>query len=212
MRITLLAAVTVGLTATSVSAQGVPDLSQAAAVDMGYRRFSSFRVDPFRHVMIPHWGLVVSAGASAENTVLNFSDVGALIFLDDNDDIQPSDLIDVVGLIPAGKGVRAVAQGEGGAYLGGPFGRHLSFGFSVQARGYGSAKVADSAVAILRDGNLNQQDFNLGNSGVSALATAEIGFHTVLRFGPFGGQDGMNLALGLGGRLVRPGAYMRARS
>ena len=47
-------------------------MSQASRVDMGYRRFSSFRVDPFRHVMIPHWGLVVSAGASAENTVLIF--------------------------------------------------------------------------------------------------------------------------------------------
>lgn len=212
MRIALLAAITVGLTATSVSAQGVPDRSQAARVDMGYRRFSSFRVDPFRHVMIPHWGLVVSAGASAENTVLNFSDVGALIFLDDNDDIQPSDLIDIVGLIPAGKGVRAVAQGEGGAHLGGPFGGHFSLGFSVQGRGYGSAKIADSAISIVRDGNLNQQDFNLGNSGASGLATAEIGAHAVLRFGPFGGDDGMNLAVGLGGRLVRPGAYVRARS
>jgi len=212
MRIALLAAMTVGLTATSVSAQGVPDLSQSARVDMGYRRFTSFRVDPFRHVMIPHWGLVVSAGASAENTVLNFSDVGALIVLDDNDDIQPSDMIDIVGLIPAGKGVRAVAQGEGGAYLGGPFGSHFSIGFSVQGRGYGSAKVSDSAIAVVRDGNLNQQNFNLGNSGASGLATAEIGAHAVLRFGPFGGEDGMNLALGMGGRLVRPGAYVRARS
>lgn len=215
MRIALLAAITVGLTATSASAQGVPDRSQAARVDMGYRRFSSFRVDPFRHVMIPHWGLVVSAGASGENTVLNFSDIGALLFLDDStngSEIQPGDIIDVLGLIPAGKGVRAVVQAEGGAYLGGPFGRHFSLGFSVQGRGYGSAKIADSAIAILRDGNLNQQDFNLGNSGVSALATVDIGVHTVLRFGPFGGDDGMNLALGIGGRLVRPGAYVRARS
>ena len=212
MRIALLAAIVVGLTATSASAQGVPDRSQAARVDMGYRRFTSFRVDPFRHVMIPHWGLVVSAGGSGSNTVLNFSDVGALIFLSDNDEIQPSDMIDIAGLIPAGKGVRAVGQGEGGAYLGGPFGRHFSIGFSAQARGYGSAKIADSAVAIVRDGNLNQQNFNLGNSGASGLVTADIGVHTVLRVGPFGGDDGMNLALGIGGRLVRPGVYVRART
>ena len=108
--------------------------------------------------------------------------------------------------------MRAAGQGEGGLYLGGPFGRHISIGFSVQARGYGSAKVSDSTVAILRDGNLNQQNFNLGNSGASALATLDIGAHAVFRFGPFGGQDGANLALGIGGRLVRPGVYFRARS
>ena len=212
MRIALLAAIAFGLTATSASAQGVPDRSQAARVDMGYRRFTSFRVDPFRHVMIPHWGFVVSAGGSGSNTVLNSSDVFALNFLNDNDKIRPSDIIDLVGLIPAGKGVRAVGQGEGGAYFGGPFGRHFSIGFSVQGRGYGSAKIADSAVAIVRDGNLNQQNFNLGNSGASGLATLDIGVHTVLRFGPFGGDDGMNLALGIGGRLVRPGVYVRVRT
>ena len=212
MRSALLAAIAVGFTAASAAAQTVPDESQASRVDMGYRRTPSFRIDPFRHVMIPHWGLVVSVGGTGENTVLNFSDVGALIFLEDNADILPGDMIDVMGLIPAGKGVRAAGQGEGGLYLGGPFGRHLSLGFSVQGRGYGSAKISDSTVAILRDGNLNQQDFNLGNSGASALATLDIGAHAVVRFGPFGGQDGANLALGIGGRLVRPGVYFRARS
>ena len=212
MRSAILAAITVGFTAGSAAAQTVPDESQASRVDMGYRRTPSFRIDPFRHVMIPHWGLVISGGATGENTVLNFADVGALIFLDDNDEILPGDFIDVLGLIPAGKGVRAAGQGEGGLHLGGPFGRHLSIGFSVQARGYGSAKIADSAVAILRDGNLSQANFNLGNSGASGLATLEIGAHAVFRFGPFGGQDGANLALGVGGRMVRPGAYFRARS
>ena len=184
MRSAILAAITVGFTAASAVAQGVPDESQASRVDMGYRRTPSFRIDPFRHVMIPHWGLVVSFGGTGENTVLNFSDVGALIFLEDNDDILPGDIIDILGLIPAGKGVRGAGQGEAGLYLGGPFGRHLSLGFSVQGRGYGSAKIADSTVAILRDGNLNQQNFNLGNSGASGLATLEIGAHAVFRFGP----------------------------
>ena len=215
MRRVLLVMVAVGLVAPSASAQTVPDESQAARVDMGYRRMSSFRVDPFRHVMIPHWGLVVSAGATGENTVLNLADVGALIFLGDaanGSEILPGDVIDVLGLIPQGKGVRAVVQGEGGAYLGGPFGRHFSLGFSLQARAYASAHVADSAVALFRDGNLRQQDFNLGSSGASGLGTVEMGVHAVLRFGPLGGEDGAHLALGIGGRQLRPGAYFRARS
>ncbi len=210
----LMAAAVLSLWTMDAAAQLVPEGSQAARVDMGYRRMSSFRIDPFRHVMIPHWGFVFSFGATGENSVLNFADAGALAFLDDSTNgskILPGDLLDVIGLIPVGKGVRVVGQGEGGFYLGGPFGRHLSLGFSAQARGYGCGLISDGAASLLRDGNLTQDSFNLAGSGGIVLATAELGAHAVLRFGPLGTEDGMHLALGFGGRLVRAGAYYQAR-
>ncbi len=210
----LMAAAVLSLWTMDAAAQLVPEGSQAAGVDMGYRRMSSFRIDPFRHVMIPHWGFVFSFGATGENSVLNFADIGALTFLDDSTNgskILPGDLLDVIGLIPVGKGVRVAAQGEGGFYLGGPFGRHLSLGFSAQSRGYGSGLISDGAASLLRDGNLTQDSFNLAGSGGIGLATAELGAHAVLRFGPLGTEDGAHLALGFGGRLVRAGAYYQGR-
>ena len=207
----LLTALAVTMTGAELSAQAVPEDSQAWNVDMGYRRVSLFRVDPFRHAMIPHWGFVFSLGATAENSVLNFADVGALDFLDRNGGLLPGDYIDVVGLIPVGSGVRVTSQAEGGFYLGGPFGGHLNLGFSAQARAYGTAFVADEFVTLIRDGNMTQSDFDLAGSGGSGLATSEIGAHAVLRFGPLGTEDGVNLAVGLGGRLVRAGAYVRGR-
>ncbi len=210
----LMAAAVLSLWTMEAAAQLVPENSQAAKVDMGYRRVSSFRIDPFRHVMIPHWGFVFSFGATGENSVLNFADIGALTFLDDDTNgskILPGDLLDVIGLIPVGKGVRVVGQSEGGFYLGGPFGRHLSLGFSAQTRGYGSGLISDGMASLLRDGNLTQDRFDLAGSGGIGLATAELGGHAVLRFGPLGTEDGMHLALGFGGRLVRVGAYYQAR-
>jgi hypothetical protein len=65
--------------------------------------------------------------------------------------------------------------------------------------------------SLLRDGNLTQDRFDLAGSGGIGLATAELGGHAVLRFGPLGTEDGMHLALGFGGRLVRVGAYYQAR-
>ncbi len=209
-----MAAAVLSLWTMDAAAQLVPEGSPAAGVDMGYRRMSSFRIDPFRHVMIPHWGFVFSFGATGENSVLNFADIGALTFLDDDTNgskILPGDLLDVIGLIPVGKGARVVGQAEGGFYLGGPFGRHLSLGFSAQGRGYGSGLISDGVASLLRDGNLTQDQFDLAGSGAIGLATAELGAHAVLRFGPLGTEDGVHLALGFGGRLVRAGAYYQAR-
>ena len=189
MRRLLLAVAILSVSTTDMSAQLVPENSQAARVDIGYRRASSFRVDPFRHVMIPHWGFVFAFGGTGENSVLNFADIGALMFLDDianGSEILPGDIIDVIGLIPAGKGVRVAGQAEGGFYLGGPFGRHFSLGFSAQARAYGSGLISDEIASLVRDGNLAQSQFDIAGSGGIGLATAELGAHTALRFGPLG--------------------------
>ncbi len=214
MRRLLLAVAILSVSTTDTSAQLVPENSQAARDDIGYRRASSFRLDPFRHVMIPHWGFVFAFGGTGENSVLNFADIGALTFLNDTvngSEILPGDIIDVIGLIPAGRGVRVAGQAEGGFYLGGPFGRHFSLGFSAQARAYGSGSISDGVASLVRDGNLTQSQFDIAGSGGIGLATAEVGAHTVLRFGPLGTEDGMHLSLGLGGRLVRAGYYNQAR-
>ena len=214
MRRLLLAVAILSVATTDMSAQLVPENSQAARVDMGYRRASSFRVDPFRHVMRPHWGFVFSFGGTGENSVLNFADIGAMTFLSDTlngSDLLPGDIIDIIGLIPAGKGVRVAGQLEGGFYLGGPFGRQFSLGFSAQTRAYGSLLISDGMASLFRDGNLTQSQFDIAGSGGIGLITADLGAHAVLRFGPLGTEDGMHLSLGLGGRLVRAGAYRQVR-
>ncbi len=211
MRRILLTVAILTVSTTETSAQLVPETSQAARVDMGYRRASSFRVDPFRHIMIPHWGFVFSVGGTGENSVLNFADAAALRFIDENDEFLPGDIIDLIGLIPAGRGVRAASQAEGGFYLGGPFGRHFQLGFSAQTRGYGSGLIPDALASLVRDGNMMQTQFDISGAGGIGLATAELGAHSVFRFGPLGTEDGVHLSLGLGGRLVRPGLYFQAR-
>ena len=200
------------LAARALGAQAVPEGSQAAKVDPAYRRTPTFRVDPFRHAMIPHWGFVFSAGATGENNTLNLADARAAIYLADNDSLLAGDVLDILGLIPDGKGLKGSALGEGGFYLGGPFGSHFSLGLSAQARGYGGFQLDDSFAALLRDGNGARQQFSLGNSKGAALATAEGGAHVVLRFGPLGSEDGMNLNLGFGARYIRPIAFARMRS
>lgn len=213
MKRTLLTLAFLPLVAATLAAQAVPEGSQASKVDAGYRRTPTFRVDPFRHAMIPHWGLVFSAGAAGENNVLNLADVGALQFINDSapGGLTKGDLVDVINLIPEGKGIKGSGRGEGGAYLGGPFGSHFGLALSGQIRGYGTGQVNDSLVAFLREGNLNRQDFNFGSSGGKAVVTAEVGAHAVLRFGPLGSEDGVNLSLGIGGRYMRPVAYYAAQ-
>src|SRR5712692_6770696 len=212
------AAVLAGLSgpASGLFAQAVPEGSQATRVDPGYRRTPSFRNDPFRHVTIPHWGLVFDVGATAANNTLELADVGALLFLNDSSKnpggLLPGDAIDVLGLIPKGSGLQGSAQGEGGAYLGGPFGHHFALGLSVRGSGYGSFQLDDNVVSLLRDGNGSRQDFSLGNTKGIGLATAEGGAHAMLRFGALGSVDGVHLSLGFGGRYIRPVVFASTRS
>ncbi len=198
--------------AGTAGAQTIPDGAQATKVQSAYRRTPSFRIDPFRHVSIPHWGFVISAGASGGNNALNASDLGALIFLSDRDSLTISSAVDAMGLIPKGSGLRGFAQGEGGFYLGGPFGGHLSLGFQARGTGYGAFQLDDGAVSLLRDGNGVRTDFSLGSTKGIGLATAEAGAHTIIRLGPLGSVDGVKLNLGFGVRFLRPVAFARFRS
>ncbi len=208
----LLAAVLLASGVDWAAAQAVPDESQAMRVSMGYRRTPGFGIDPFRHVMIPHWGFVVTMGGTGSNNALNFEDIGALSYLDSEDTLGIADLIDALSLVPRGQGLLGSGQAEGGAYLGLSLGNRFMLGVSAAARGYGSFELDDNAVALLRDGNGARQDFTLGQSHGSALATGDLGVHSVVRVGPLGSPDGVNLAFGFGARYVRPGLVFRARS
>ncbi len=204
LSLTLAATLLVG---GDVLAQAVPEGSQAADVPMAYRRTPQLRVDPFRHVMIPHWGLVISGGGLAGNNTVSIADARALVYLDENDEVLTGDILDVLSQIPDGQGLHVDAEAEGGVYLGGPFGRHFSLGVSYKGRSYAFGKVDDAAVQLLRDGNAAQQDFDLGTSRGIAVATQELGAHAVVRLGPIASEDGVLLTLGLGARLLKPIFY-----
>jgi hypothetical protein len=195
--------------AGSLGAQAVPDGSAAARTDRGYRRTPLLRFDPFRHVMVPHWGFVISAGASAGNNTINLSDIGALIVIDREDDILASDLNNLIGLVPAGTGIRGTAEGAGGVYLGGPFGGHFSLGFSGRGMAYSSFLVDDDVVSLFKEGNAARQSFLVGETGGTGLVTAEVGGHAVIRLGPIASADGVRLDVGVGGRYIRPLGYLR---
>ncbi|UCF40058.1 MAG: hypothetical protein JSW43_09980 [Gemmatimonadota bacterium] len=191
-------------------AQAVPEGAQATKVPMAYRRTPQLRVDPFRHVMIPHWGLVISGGGLAGNNTVTIADARAMWYLIDNDAELVGDALDLLSNVPDGDGFRLDAEAEGGVYLGGPFGRHFSLGISAKARSYGIGNIDDAAVSLLRDGNVARQNFDLGNSKGVALGTEEFGAHGVIRLGPIASEDGVVLTLGGGARLVKPVFYYAA--
>jgi hypothetical protein len=157
--------------------------------------------------MVPRWGFVFDVGAIAGNNALNLRDIGALKVLNDSSSVLASDLMNAIGLVPAGNAAIGDGQGEGGLYLGGPFGRHVSIGLSAQGRVYGSYQIDKDAVAMLRDGNAEQQAFDVGETQGTGLGTAELGGHALVRFGPVGSPDGAQITVGAGGRFVSPLAY-----
>ncbi len=192
-----------------LQAQAVPDDSPAAQLNRGYLRTPLLRIDPFRNVMIPHWGFVVSANAVGINNTLNLKDIGAIIKIEDEDELLTSDIANIIGLIPEGSGLEGNAEGRGGLYIGGPFGSHFSLGLSAQSQGYGTFLVDDDVAALFRDGNSERQRFQVGETEGTGLATVEIGGHAVVRLGPISSQDGVQLDLGFGGRYLRPLLYVK---
>lgn len=209
----LVAVATLG--AGVASAQAVPEGSQAARLQPQFRRTPYMGIDPFRYTFWPGWGLMLSGGASGWNNALNASDIGAILFLSDSsgggrpDGLLVGDYLDIISLIPQGEGLGGLLSGEGGAYLGGPFGSRVSFGVSAMGRGYGNARVPDSAVAFFRDGNTSQTQFDLSATAGNVLGTADVGAHALINLGPLGSIDAVHLTLGFGGRYIRPLFYSR---
>ena len=102
MKRLLLAFAVLALGAGAAQAQTVPDSSQAAKVQAAYRRTPTFRLDPFRQAMIPHWGFVFSAGALGENNTLNLADARAAIYLANKDSLGMGDALNILDLIHDG--------------------------------------------------------------------------------------------------------------
>jgi hypothetical protein len=185
-----------------------------------YRRSPHLGLDPFRYALVPHWGLVIAAGASGTNNSINASDIGALWLLTgqglgvvSRDSLRNEDIINAFGLVPTGKGLLGFVQGGGAVHLGGPFGHHFALGFTGEGRAYSSFRLDDNIVALLRDGNGTRQNFSLGASGGAALATAEGGVHAVLRFGATADNDpGLRIIMGVGARYLKPLAFGRGGS
>lgn len=211
-RATAVVALVVSLLGVELQAQAIPDNAQATRVSSGYRRPLDYRVDPFRHTFLPGWGLVISAGAWAENNAFSVKDARALQYIGDNDTLLVTDVLDAIGIIQQGAGLGVNVLSESGVFLGGPFGRHLSLGLSAQARAYGSGFVDDGIIAVFRDGNGTRQEFPLGDSRGEGIITGEVGVHAVFSFGPLVTVDGAVLSLGLGGRYLWPQGYARGRS
>ncbi len=195
-----------------LQAQAVPDNSAAARVQLGYRRPLNYRVDPFRHMFNPGWGLTISTGAWAENNSLNIRDARALQYIADNDTLLVTDVLDAIGLIPQGAGFGVSSTAEGGVFLGGPIGGHLNVGVSAGAREYGGGFIDDGAISVFRDGNSDREVFPLGDTRGEAILTGEVGAHALVRLGPIGSVDGVVFTLGFGGRYIWPQGYARVRS
>jgi hypothetical protein len=209
----IMAIVAVVLAAGNAFAQAVPEGSQAARLRPAMRRWPGIGVDPFRNMFWPGWGFVISGGAAGWNNSVNADDIGALLFLNDSAKnpagLLPSDYLDLIGLVPKGQGLTGVANGEGGVYLGGPFGRHLSIGLSAQARGYGTANVDKNVVRFFQEGNATDSVFDVGATSATALVTAEGGAHVLVNLGPVYSIDGPIVTIGVGGRYIRPLLYGR---
>jgi hypothetical protein len=197
---------------TTARREAAPEALLRPGVQLAYRRTPTFTRDDFRYALVPHWGFVIAVGASGINNSVNFSDIGALTFLNKKDSLGPANGIDALGLVPAGKGLLGFLQGGGSFNLGGPFGRHVGLGLSAGGHAYSSFRLDDNTVALLRDGNGARQDFSIGTSGGAALATAEAGGHLVMRFGATGDQAGWRFIAGVGARYLKPLAYARGGS
>ncbi len=189
--------------------EGIQD--EEERVSSAHRRTPLLRNDPFRHTLFPHWGVVFSFGASAENNTLLLTDLSALI-VNERDTELLDDVVSALDAVPAGGSLQGVGQGEGGIYFGGPLHRSLNIGVSAQARGYGAFRADEDAVVLVRDGVGGQRDFTLGNTGGSVLATVEYGIHGIFRLRPLGDSGRMELSLGVGGRYIRPLGYGRGQS
>lgn len=201
------------LPAGPLAAQAVPDGASALRVPDVYRRTPSHRLDPFAFTFTPHWGFVVSADGSAANNALDVSNAIDLVLVTrqngSSGQSRAANVMAAFGNVPPGAGVRGTGEAEGGVFLGGPITSHVHLGVSAGTRAYGGLRLDDSTVSLLSEGSAALPGFTQGASHGTALATVEAGAHAVVSLGPFGGRDGVHLALGFGGRFVRPAFYGR---
>ena len=186
-----------------ISAQAVGDL---------YRRSTLVGGDPFAHLTVGRRSVTVTTRAAAGNSAIGLNDLGAILLLAERDSLRPTDALDALGLVPRGEGLTGYGEGEARLRLGFPVGRRVTVGVGLQGRGYGSFRIDDDAVTLLRDGNATRSEFTLGRTRGDGLVTAEAGVHAVWRPVDAPGSSGPRLAVGAGVRYVEPLYYGRVRS
>jgi len=177
-----------------------------------YRRIPLVGGDPFAALTEGRRSLSLSTHATGENNSLGLNDLGALLLLAERDSLRPTDALDALGLVPRGDGLTGYGTGEVRLRVGLPVSSRLTVGIGLQARGYGSFRIDDDAVALLRDGNATRSEFTLGRTRGDGLVTAEAGVHTVWRAAPPDDRSSPRLTLGAGVRYVEPLFYGRALS
>lgn len=174
-----------------------------------YRRTPLVGGDPFAGLLVDRPSATLSARAAGGNSALALDELGAILLLAERDSLRPGDALDALGLAPQGRALAGYGDGGAGLRAGLPLGRRLTVGVSLQGRGYGSFRVDEDAVALLRDGNASRSEFMVGESRGDGLAAAEVGAHAVLRPAGIRGPGGARVAIGAGVRLVRPLYYAR---
>lgn len=205
----LLAAALLGMLAAGPPAvRGQTAESEPGAAGL-YRRTPMVGGDPFAGMLTGRPSLALRARAAGGNSALDLNELGALLFLAERDSLRPGDALDALGLVPSGQGLAGYGDGDVGVRAASPVGRRWSVGLSAEAAGYGSFRVDDDAVALLRDGNAARSEFAVGESRGDGLLAAEVGLHGLLRPDGLRGPGGARLALGAGVRLVRPLYYVR---
>ena len=196
----------------TVTATGGWQAASAQSPDARYRRSPLIGGDPFALLTEPRRSLSLASRVSGGNSALDLDDVAAILFLAERDSLRPVDALDAVGLVPRGDGL--TGYGDGGARLrmGLPVAERWTVGVGLQGRAYGSFRLDDDAVALLRDGNAVRQEFSLGRTRGDALLTGELGVHAVWRPEGVRGPGGSRLLVGAGLRYVEPLYYGRVVS
>ena len=199
------AALTVLCASAPAAAQQTADL---------YRRAPLLGDDAFAGLVEGRGSLQFGADASAGNNALDLDRLGAVLFLAERDSLRDADALDALSLVPRGVGL--TGHGNAGARfrIGVPLASGLTVGVGASGRGYGSFRVDDDAVALLRDGNGSRSEFPLGETRGDGLLTAEVGVHGVWHPLAAPGESGrdVRLALGAGVRHVQPLFFARVRS
>lgn len=177
-----------------------------------YRRSPLIGGDPFAHLTEGRRSLALTSRASGGNNTLDLDHLGAILFLAERDSLRPADALDALGLVPRGEGLTGYGNGGARLRLGLPVSRSVTVGVGLAGRGFGSFRLDDDAVALLRDGNGARSEFSLGETRADGLLAAELGVHGVWRPEGRPGPGGSRLAVGAGLRLVEPLFYGRALS
>jgi len=181
----------------------VPAAAQVGVLDQPYRN------DPFQPLLRGGWSFTHYLSLGAENNTLGVGDMVALGYL--VDDLKPTDLFLVAGLVPAGEGVRLGSQDRTAITITFPVGDYVTLGITGGGRMLASGQVPDNVAALVRDGVVGDEiTVDLTEMGGQAFGYAEVGGSGVVDIPllptPFGL---LRIHAGAGARFVRSLSHVR---